>query len=100
MTLVLKKDGTLYETVEHSQQIYLADEERKLASMEGLLISDATEAAERDAYYAEIDASGLSKEVKNAAKAARMFSPSGVKQKDVDDQRARVDEIKKLLKVK
>jgi hypothetical protein len=99
MALVLI-DGNLYETTEHSKPISLAEEEWILSSMEGLLISDATEATERDEYYAEIDASGLSDEVKNAAKAAKMFSPSGVKQKDVDDQKARVGEIKKLLKVK
>lgn len=93
------KDGMIYEQQVVETPIDPAGEEYKLQAWKDALVNDARELAEYQAKIAEIDGLAVADEHKEKLKQSVIFySPSGIKQAMVDDQEAKVLEIRDLVK--
>lgn len=95
---IIVKDGKVYQQVVIENEVDLKEEERKLSSMIGSMENDARELQEYNEKIMNINALPIDESLKEQLKSNIIYySPSGVKQEDVDEQRAKIDGIKAMI---
>lgn len=93
MTLILR-DGKLYEQTISEVEVDIKAERYKLSAWKSAVESDIRENKEYKAKVADIDTLLINDEQKEILKnSVSFYSPSGIKQKMVDDLKAKVSEI-------
>lgn len=93
--MYINYEGKIYKVIE--EDIQVKQEEQKLSAWESAIENDAQELQTYNDKLSEIESFNIPEEYKNKLKeTVTLYSPSGIKQSMVDEQRQKVNDIKAL----